>query len=134
MLEKTMIESIYVTNFKSLGKVELKLGKFTCLIGMNGSGKSTVLQAVDFISQLMVGRVDEWLEARGWSAADLRCKLRKELNVSVGVEFKTQTGKTLTWVGAFNRSLLRCTEELVQLGEEKIFVVENQKYKYLLLS
>lgn len=124
-----MIESIYVTNFKSLGNVELALGKFTCLIGMNGSGKSTVLQAVDFISQLMVGRVDEWLEARGWSAADLRCKLRKELNVSVGVEFKTQTGKTLTWVGAFNRSLLRCTEELVQLEEEKIFVVENQKYK-----
>jgi len=59
MLEKTMIESIYVTNFKSLGNVELKLGKFTCLIGMNGSGKSTVLQAIDFISQLMVGRVDE---------------------------------------------------------------------------
>lgn len=123
-----MIESIYVTNFKSLGKVELKLGKFTCLIGMNGSGKSTVLQAVDFISQLMIGRVDEWLEARGWSAADLNCKLRKELNVSVGVSFKTQAGKTLTWLGVFNRSLLYCTAEGIDLDGEKILRVVSQKY------
>lgn len=124
-----MIESIYVTNFKSLGNVKLKLGKFTCLIGMNGSGKSTVLQAIDFISQLMVGRVDEWLDARGWSVADLNCKLRKESNVNIGVKFKTSTGKALTWVGAFNRSQLRCTGEIIQLdNKEKIFRVANQKY------
>lgn len=123
-----MIESIYVTNFKSLGKVELKLGKFTCLIGMNGSGKSTVLQAIDFISQLMIGRVDEWLDARGWSAADLNCKLRKESNVNVGLKLKTSTGNTLTWVGAFNRTQLRCTDEIIQFNKEKIFRVANQKY------
>ena len=124
-----MIESIYVTNFKSLGKVELKLEKFTCLIGMNGAGKSTVLQAIDFISQLMIGRVDEWLDARGWSVADLNCKLRKESNIHIGVEFKTSAGKALTWVGAFNRSQLRCTEEIIQLdNKEKIFRVANQKY------
>lgn len=124
-----MIESIYVTNFKSLGKVELKLGKFTCLIGMNGAGKSTVLQAIDFISQLMIGRVDEWLDARGWSVADLNCKLRKESNVNIGVKFKTSTGKALTWVGTFNRSQLRCTGEIIQHdGKEKIFRVANQKY------
>jgi len=128
MLEKTMIESIYVTNFKSLGNVELKLGKFTCLIGMNGSGKSTVLQAIDFISQLMVGRVDEWLDARGWSVADLNCKLRKQSNVNVGVQFKTSTGKTLAWDGSFNRSQLRCTGEIIQLDSERIFQVANQKY------
>lgn len=123
-----MIESINLRNFKSLGDVELKMGKFTCLIGMNGSGKSTVLQAIDFISQLMVGRVDEWLDARGWSVADLNCKLRKESNVTTGVKFKTSTGKTLTWVGAFNRSQLRCTGEIMQLDKEKIFRVANQKY------
>jgi predicted ATPase len=125
-----MIESIYVTNFKSLGKIELKLSKFTCLIGMNGSGKSTVLQSIDFISQLMVGRVDEWLNARGWSVADLDCKLRNEKNVNIGVTFRTSAGQKLAWVGAFNRSLLRCTAEIIQLGDkEKIFRVANQKYR-----
>jgi predicted ATPase len=123
-----MIERINILNFKSLGEVRLNLGKFTCLIGMNGSGKSTVLQALDFISQLMVGRVDEWLEARGWSIADLNCKLRKESNITVGVRFKTHAGKTLKWIAVFNRSLLHCTAEVVEIDGEKMFRVVNQKY------
>ena len=123
-----MIERINIQNFKSLGEVRLNLGKFTCLIGMNGSGKSTVLQAVDFISQLMIGRVDEWLEARSWRVADLNCKLRKESNITVSVRFKNQAGKTLKWVGVFNRSLLHCTTEVLQVDSEKALRVINQKY------
>lgn len=34
-----MIETISVTNFKSLAKFSLRLGKFNCLVGMNGAGK-----------------------------------------------------------------------------------------------
>lgn len=123
-----MIKTIRIRNFKSLGDVELQLAKFTCLIGMNGAGKSSVLQAVDFTSQLMIGRVEDWLEARGWSAADLNCKVRKESNVTVGVNFETSAGKSLKWVGAFNRSLLHCTAELIEQGSEKVFRVSNQKY------
>lgn len=123
-----MIESIIARNFKSLGEVELRMGKFTCLIGMNGSGKSTVLQAVDFVSQLMIGRVDEWLEARGWSTADLNCKLRKERNVNFAVDFKTKSGNTLSWVGAFNPTHRLCTTEIIRLGESEIFRVVKQRY------
>jgi len=128
MLERKMIKAIHIRNFKSLGDVKLRLAKFTCLIGMNGAGKSSVLQAVDFISQLMIGRVEEWLDARGWSAADLNCKVLKESNVTVGVHYETSTGKSLRWVGAFNRSLLHCTAELIEQDSQKVFRVGNQKY------
>lgn len=30
------------------------LGRFVCLIGLNGAGKSTVLQALDFLGTLAV--------------------------------------------------------------------------------
>jgi predicted ATPase len=123
-----MIKTIRIRNFKSLGDVELQLAKFTCLIGMNGAGKSSVLQAVDFISQLMIGRVEEWLDARGWSAADLNCKVRKESNVTVAVHYETSTGKALKWVAAFNRSMLHCTAELIEQDSEKVFRVGSQKY------
>jgi predicted ATPase len=123
-----MIKAIHIRNFKSLGDVKLRLAKFTCLIGMNGAGKSSVLQAVDFVSQLMIGRVEEWLDARGWSAADLNCKVLKESNVTVGVHYETSTGKSLRWVGAFNRSLLHCTAELIEQDSQKVFRVGNQKY------
>jgi len=123
-----MIKIIRIRNFKSLGDVELQLAKFTCLIGMNGAGKSSVLQAVDFISQLMIGRVEEWLDARGWSAADLNCKVRKESNVNVAVQYISSTGKSLEWSASFNRSMLHCTGEMIELDSQKIFRVGSQKY------
>ena len=112
-----MIESIRVVNFKSLAGVTLRLGHFNCLVGMNGAGKSTVLQALDFLSQLMRGDVQGWLDRRGWSATDLKCKLRKESNVTFTVSFTTSTGYFLTWVGVFNRSELRCFQESAYLGD-----------------
>lgn len=111
-----MIKSVRMVNFKSLAAVTIPLGHFNCLVGMNGAGKSTVLQALDFLSQLMRGDVQEWLDRRGWSAADLKCKLRKESNITFNVTFELSTGGKLTWVGVFNRSDLRCSQEHAYLG------------------
>jgi predicted ATPase len=114
-----MIKSVRVVNFKSLAAVTIPLGHFTCLVGMNGAGKSTVLQALDFLSQLMRGDVQGWLDQRGWSAADLRCKLRKDSNITFTVSFSTSGGGLLTWIGVFNRSDLRCSHESAYLGDGK---------------
>lgn len=110
-----MINSVRIVNFKSLAAVTIPLGHFNCLVGMNGAGKSTVLQALDFLSQLMRGDVQGWLDRRGWTAADLKCKLRAELNITFNVSFGTAAGGTLTWIGVFNRTDLRCTQESAYL-------------------
>lgn len=112
-----MINSVRIVNFKSLAGVTLRLSRFNCLVGMNGAGKSTVLQAFDFLSQLMRGDVQGWLDQRGWRAADLNCKLRKERNITFNVVFKTSTGAVLTWVCAFNRTDLRCSTEHVVVSQ-----------------
>lgn len=125
-----MIESIYVKNFKSLNAVELKLEKFNCLIGMNGAGKSTILQALDFLSQLMIGQVQDWLDARGWKSHDLNCKLGKESNLTLGIRYKTNTGEKLQWVGVFNRVNLRCTHEIIAVNKEKIFEAKGQSFQF----
>lgn len=114
-----MINSVRVVNFKSLADVTFTLGHFNCLVGMNGAGKSTVLQALDFVSQLMRGDVQGWLDRRGWTAADLNCKLRKERNITFTVSFQPAGGGTLTWTGTFNRSDLRCTKELAILKKDR---------------
>ena len=44
-----MITSIHFENFKILRDATLPLGRFTLLIGANGSGKSTAMQALRFI-------------------------------------------------------------------------------------
>lgn len=81
-----MLTAIHVDNFKSLVQFDIKLAKFSCLIGLNGAGKSTVLQAMDFLTQLMRGEIDSWLAERGWIAADLNSKLSSRSNIDFGVE------------------------------------------------
>ncbi|UCC30233.1 MAG: AAA family ATPase, partial [Phycisphaerales bacterium] len=41
-----MIESIHFKNFKVLRDTTLPLGPFTLIVGPNGSGKTTALQAL----------------------------------------------------------------------------------------
>jgi predicted ATPase len=47
-----MIESIEFTNFKALRKTTLPLSPFSLLLGPNGSGKTTVLQALQRVASL----------------------------------------------------------------------------------
>ncbi len=46
-----MLDFIGLENFKAFEDIELSLGKLTLLSGLNGSGKSTVLQALGVLRQ-----------------------------------------------------------------------------------
>jgi predicted ATPase len=128
-----MIKSIRISNFKSIVDLTLRLDRFNCLVGMNGAGKSTVLQAFDFLSHLMLGDLDRWLTDRGWEIADLNNKLRKESNITLEVDYLVADDLEVSWVGVFNRSTLRCTRERVMeyqrdgKGEphRRLLLVEN---------
>jgi ABC-type multidrug transport system ATPase subunit len=123
-----MITSIKIDNFKSLVGFDLPLTKFNCLIGLNSSGKSTVLQAIDFLSRLMIGGVDEWLELRHWSSADLNSKLTNKSNIDFEVIIDDPGWGEIVWSGSINRTDLRCTREevrLVRLNNAKILMVDS---------
>ncbi|WP_176730386.1 AAA family ATPase, partial [Devosia insulae] len=46
-----MLDYIRLENFKAFDDVEVPLGGLTLLSGLNGSGKSTVLQALGLLRQ-----------------------------------------------------------------------------------
>ncbi|EGW23393.1 AAA family ATPase [Methylobacter tundripaludum] len=124
-----MIKSIAVRNFKSLADFDFKLSKFNCLIGMNGAGKSTVLQAIDFIAQLMVGNVDDWLIRREWTALELNCKLQSKSNIQLAVEYQTENGDEIVWGCSFNRHELLCTSELLEVNGIEQLNVKSKQYR-----
>jgi len=121
-----VIKSIQIDNFKSLVDFKLELAKFNCVVGLNGVGKSTLLQALDFLSQLMQGDIKGWLASRQWKASDLNSKLIKQSNIEFEVVVELE-GIECSWSASFNRATLRCTKELVTHGDHRLLGVDDGK-------
>jgi len=116
------IKSIKVDNFKSLVDFHLDLAQFTCLIGLNGSGKSTVLQCLDFLGQLMRGDLKGWLERRDWDAHDLHSKLKHGTTINFEVRLGLSGRQDeIRWLGRFDTSELRCTMEIIKTPWERLY-------------
>jgi predicted ATPase len=134
------ITRIKVDNFKSLVDFDLPLAKFNCLVGLNSSGKSTILQFFDFLSQQVKGDLTGWLKMRQWQASDLNSKLTRKQNINFEIALSQQSidgvKVELRWFASFNRQTLRCTSErvvcseihAVAIREFLLLIVEDQKY------
>jgi predicted ATPase len=123
-----IIKHIRVDNFKSLVSFDLPLAKFNCLVGLNGSGKSTVLQFFDFLSQQVRGSLDDWLKKRQWEASDINSKLTRKNNIDFEVLLLYAENCEVKWSASFNRQTLRCTFERVDWNKNLILKVEDGKY------
>ena len=129
------IAKISVKNFKSLWDFEIVFPEntaLTALIGLNGAGKSTVLQLLDFIGVLFNGNIAEWLQQRSWNPTDLITKLhsssRKQL-IDITVAGKWQS-RSFEWQGSYNpiASMMRCTTEKLFVAGEAIAGVKDGKF------
>jgi len=121
------IRKIKINNFKSLVDFELDLAKFNCLIGLNGSGKSTVLQAIDFLAQLVRGDVKGWLKKRRWRANELTSCLLDLNQISFSVEFTQDTAiEPLRWSGLYDFDKNHCIKERIELGDSFLEVVHGR--------
>ncbi|EGR3405964.1 chromosome segregation protein SMC [Vibrio parahaemolyticus] len=127
MNQSLSLVNIKANNFKSLVDFSLPFSKFNCLVGLNGSGKSTVLQFIDFLSQQVSGDIDEWLESRQWNARDLNSTLTPKSNITFMVEL-SYSGNPVIWEGSFNRTELYCTAEKITWGGKVLLNVADGKF------
>ena len=114
--------SIRADNFKSLVDFELPLSPFNCLVGLNGAGKSTVLQFIDFLARQVRGDLKGWLEDRNWKARDINSRLTDKRNIEFSVTLRDSNGSEVTWEAGFNTSKLRCTTERIKSSELEMTV------------
>ncbi len=125
-----MIDTFYISNFKSLDDFYLPpsadgwMGDFTCMIGLNGAGKSTVLQAFAFIGQLPRGDLKEWLQGRGWEKNELtNLNEPKKKLITFELHVKTLVGNII-WAGVFNTTQLRCTRESIRFKDREELLLD----------
>jgi predicted ATPase len=75
-------------NFKSIQDIFIEFMPLTVLIGGNSSGKTTLLQALDFLRSATTREIPEYLREQGWAFEDLKSKFNDGKNKSI--EFTTE--------------------------------------------
>lgn len=121
------LSHLHVQNFRSLLDFEMPLAKLTCLVGANGAGKSTVLQFLDFLAQLVRGDMRGWLEERGWSPADLLSWRDEKRLIAFRACVADTAGRHIgCWEGRFDARTLRCDWEKLTFGSVTFEVREAE--------
>lgn len=128
-----MLTYFKIDNFKSLTNFELpragesRLGKLVFLVGLNGAGKTSVLQAIDLLAHLVAGDFDDWLRQRGWERGDLLRKRSKKKTISFEVRFEFEYAGIFEWEGIFNPYQGRCTEESLTFTPNVAYIERQKK-------
>ncbi|MDR0330766.1 MAG: AAA family ATPase [Chitinispirillales bacterium] len=97
-----MITKLTIRNFKAISNLSIKLTPLTILIGENSCGKSTVLQALDFLCSAVSRDIGEYLNDREWEFDDIRSQFAsKDDSISFEAEIDID-GKNLFWEISIN--------------------------------
>jgi len=120
-----------IENFKSLVDFKINFDNFNCIIGLNGTGKSTLLQSLDFISQQMNGDINKWLHKRNWDRHDLSSKLTKTQNITISLEIEINN-IVYIWSAVFSTTKMKCTIEHVHRKKDNFLIFKIVKSKYII--
>ncbi|NGZ26462.1 MAG: ATP-binding protein, partial [Magnetococcales bacterium] len=98
----------------------------TCLVGLNGAGKSTVLQAIHLLQYIMSGEFKNWSRDRNFFSIPSKYYsdiINERFSFSFYVELNI-LGKKIIWRGNLNDDL-RCLEEDVVVEGDVVVSVRN---------
>lgn len=126
-----MIKTFNVDNFKSLNNLSINLQPMTVIVGNNATGKSSILQAIDFVCGCVNDDFSVLLERRGWTVDNIRSKFIRSgtARISFGVEVALEepVNTTLKWGMVLQPNVAKnqlhlVSEEIVDLDTKETLV------------
>ena len=70
-----MLKKLTIRNFKAIQDMTIEFTPLTVLIGGNSCGKSTILQALDFLRASSFRDIPEYLREKGWKIEELKSQI-----------------------------------------------------------
>ena len=86
-MTKHMLKKITIRNFKTIQDLTVEFTPLTVLIGENACGKTTILQAIEFICSAASRDIPEYLKEKEWRFAELKSQYGDGANKPI--EFET---------------------------------------------
>ena len=110
------IKKMFADNFKSMNNFEMTFGDYVIVIGNNSAGKTTVLQALDFLRFACTSTIEDYLECHSFRPNDLFSKFQSKKTIRFRVEF-VDNGSIINWEIAFTGN----NKDNFTLNSEKIY-------------
>ncbi len=82
------ITRVKIENYKSIGKIDVKLGDINFIVGQNAAGKSNFLDALHFLSDAIVGDMATAIRKHGGIASIKNHSAKSDDLVKFYIEFK----------------------------------------------
>jgi hypothetical protein len=93
-VEDGMITSCKIENFKAIESVTIDFNKMNVLIGANSAGKTTILQALDFLFNCVKQDCNDYLKERKWRVEDIKTQISQSRTIGFEVSFLVNVGGT----------------------------------------
>ncbi|SHJ74797.1 Predicted ATPase [Dethiosulfatibacter aminovorans DSM 17477] len=119
-----MIKKMYIDNFKALNDFTIEFSNMNVLIGKNGVGKSSVLQALDFIKNFAIKDLDVYMSDRNWKASEIGSKLTSTKHITFKIHYATKNNDVLIW--SFTVNPVKKTQ-LIEFIREELTRESDQK-------
>ncbi len=85
-----MINKLFIDNFKGLNDFEITFYPLTVLIGDNSTGKTSVLQVVELLSNFFNNDINEYFKNKSLLSSGLKSKLNKKKYITFRIEISLQ--------------------------------------------
>lgn len=82
------ISRLKVSNFKSIESIALELDNITFLVGLNGSGKSNIVDSLAFLADCLINSIDYAIRVRGGTYSVFRQASKTTRILTIGIDFE----------------------------------------------
>jgi predicted ATPase len=107
-----IIERLRVKNYRSLADIDIELGSMNVFVGKNGSGKSSIIDALRFVRDAVAQGIDVAISNqrginsfRRWSAKGRPYDISIQLNFRQDIERDRDSQENQSWLGEYSFTL-----------------------------
>ncbi|MEO6216714.1 MAG: AAA family ATPase [Sphingomonas sp.] len=123
------LRRINISGFKAVDRFQMDVGPgLTLLVGMNGSGKSSILQAFAFARFLIEGRPQSFFDDRFWTRQDFKFRSvprGKGTVIDLGLRFAETRWGAIRWDVQWGLNLGRLFSEKIRVRASEESEIET---------